>query len=192
MIAEAFSLGLSAASFDVDTFRAAGSTPELRRLTLIMVFFAGVSRALGSAAILALNRVPGRRQLPVYLSEGLVFVGTALVLAACAVVADRIFLNDRISDERLFWIVALAHAPFLFGILVLMPYFGEGIERMLRLWSTILIFYALHKGLAMPVHAALIVAFAGWFTHFLFAATLGRPLAGLVNAIRRFAAGRPI
>lgn len=191
-LAAALGLGLSAAFFDVEAFRAAGSSHEVNRLTLVMLFLAGVSRASGTMVILALNRVPGRRYPLVFATEGLVFVLAALVHAASAVVADRLFFDDRIPDAQLFWIVALAYAPVLFGVFVLMPYLGEAIDRLLKIWAAILVFFALQQGLAMPAYAALAVSLLGWLTYVLLSVTLGRPAAHLVTVARRIAAGRPL
>lgn len=188
-ILAAAGLGLSAAFFDPEPFRAAGSSEMLRSVTLAMLFLAGISRALGTSAILALNHVPGRRYLAAFLTEGVVFVGAALVYAACAVLADWAFFGDRIPNERLFWIVAVAHSPMLFGVLILMPYLGEAIDRALRIWMAVLVFFALHRGLGMPFHAALGVALTGWLTYSVFSIAFGRPLQVLTRALRRLASG---
>ena len=183
-------LGLSASFFDVDAYRDAGETKQLRLLTLLMLFMAGVSRALGSAAILSLNQMPVRRYPLVFAAEGIVFILTAAAFAISAVLVDLLVFSGEIPDTRLFWIVALAHSPILFGLLVMMPYLGEAIDRGLRLWTAVLVFFALHRGLEMPLHAAIGVALIGWLTFALLRVAFGRPVGHLVGAARRLAAGR--
>ncbi|MEM8630007.1 MAG: hypothetical protein AAGF74_02105 [Pseudomonadota bacterium] len=184
-------LGWKAAFFGVEVFQAAGATEELRRQTLVMLVVAGISRAIGTVAILALNQVHGKRYPLVFFVEGLVFAFAALAHALAAVAADWLFFENRVPDAQLFWIVALAHGPYLLGFLVLMPYFGEGIDRLLRLWSTLLIFFALHWAFGMPAHVAVLVAVAGWLTYAVISAVIGRPFRGLAAAARRLAAGGP-
>lgn len=185
----ALKLGYSAAFFNVDVYLDAGDTARLRRLTLLMLFLAGLSRATGTVAILALNRVPGRRYPFVFAVEGLVFVLTALAFAVSAVLADHVFLGNALANSRLFWIVALAHAPMLFGVLILMPYLGEAIDRGLRLWTAALVYHGLFWGFEMPVWAALGTTLIGWVTYAVLSATLGHPAGHLASLARRIAAG---
>jgi hypothetical protein len=191
-VPDAIRLGTEAMFFDIGAFRHAGATAGMRGDILLMLFLAGMSRALGNAAILALNQVPGRRYGVLLAIEGAVFASGALVSATCAGLAAWLLSDESAPAANLFWVIALAHAPHILGVLILMPYAGEFIDRLLRLWSMALLLFGLHLGLGLSVSVSTASALLGWLTVRVLSLLLGGPLDRGVDWMLGLAAGRPL
>ena len=99
-----------------------------------ILLLGGISLGLGQSVILFANRVRRRRYALSLLMNGLIILaGVCLWAATTWLLVSLIFQSD--SPYWLFLSgAALSTAPFLFGFLVLIPYLGNLIFQILRIW----------------------------------------------------------
>jgi len=160
------------------------------RLSLAVVFVAGVSAAAGQSVVLFVNRVAPRRFLLSLLLSGAVFTlaflfwSTSLWLVATyAFGRPRPFLNAMRA-------VGLAYSPQLFGFLVLTPYFGSFISATLSVWNLLAIVVATRAVFQLTTLEGAASAALGWILLQLLQRTIGRPVMGLGRRLRVAVAGR--
>jgi hypothetical protein len=100
----------------------------------IILILAGASVTLGHSVVLFLNRVsPGRFALALVLG-GLELVVEALIWITSVWVVVGLLGVSRPHLVETLDVIGLAYAPFLFGVLVFLPYVGLPILSLLRLW----------------------------------------------------------
>jgi hypothetical protein len=160
------------------------------RLSLAVVFVAGVSAAAGQSVALFVNRVAPRRFVLSLLLSGAVFTlvylfwSTSLWLIATYVFGrPRPFLNALRT-------VGLAYSPELFGFLVLTPYFGSFIAAALSVWNLLAIVVATRAVFHLTTLEGVASAALGWILLQLLQRTIGRPVLGLGRRLRIAVAGR--
>ncbi|MCP4358635.1 MAG: ABC transporter permease [Chloroflexi bacterium] len=147
---------------DPQTFTAAVQHPGGTTLALAMVFLAGVSLTLGQSVVLFANQVSRRRFL-----FSLALYGLGLVLATFMgagiiwVSAEFLFGGSRPYTDLLL-VVALSYTPFLFGFLILLPYLGNIIGPLLRVWALLALITGVMVIYTFPLWMALICCIAGW------------------------------
>ena len=99
-----------------------------------MVVLAGVSMNLGQSVVLFLNRVsPGRFAFALILGGFELVLEALLWITSVWVVVGLLGVSRPHLVETLD-VIGLAYAPFLFGVLVFLPYLGLRILSLLRLW----------------------------------------------------------
>ena len=76
-------------------------------------------------------------------------------------------------------VVSLGQVPYLLGFLVLLPYVGVLLRRLLDAYALVIVVAALAATLEISVPRALAAAAMGWAVQAMAAALLQRPLAGL-------------
>jgi hypothetical protein len=160
------------------------------RLSLTVVFLAGVSSALGQSLVLFANRVPQRRFVLSLLLSGVVFTfvylfwSTSLWLIAVFVFGHRRpFLNALRT-------VGLAYSAQLFGFLVLTPYFGAFVAAALSVWNLLAIVVATRAVFQLSTLEGIASAAIGWMLLQLLHRTIGRPVVRLGMRLRVAVAGR--
>jgi hypothetical protein len=191
-VPDAFALGAAAMRFEPSAFVRVSGGADARTLALIVVYFAGVSQAIGHGVVLFLNRVPPGRFVLSLVLMGAIYVASALTVAVSALVAADLAFDRDLAFAPTIAVLALAHAPRLLGFLTLAPYLGEFIDRLLDVWILLLTLYGLHHGIGLPPAGAALLALLGWGTTRLMLLVLGRPLTRLADAIKRAAAGGPL
>jgi hypothetical protein len=144
---------------------------------------------IGQSVILFVNRVSPSRFLVSLLVNGILFSISLVVWALSIwVVGQWLYPND-ISIGTVMRLVGLGAAPYLFGFLVLIPYMGNFIGRVLSVWSFLIVLAGilhLTGGLLWP---ALVCVGLGWLLIALLTATIGRPIVALRNRIFRQVSG---
>ena len=99
-----------------------------------ILLLGGISLGLGQSVILFANRVRRRRFALSLLVNGLVILaGVCLWAATTWLLVSLLFQSDRPYSLFLSG-ASLSAAPFLFGFLVLIPYLGNLIFQILRIW----------------------------------------------------------
>lgn len=192
VIPDAIGLGLRAMGFEAEAFRRVTADPRARDLALVTVYLAGLSQAVGHGVILFLNRVPPARfALSLALMAAIYVVGALTTSVAAVLIVDAAF-GRSLAFLPTIAVVALAHAPRLLACLILAPYLGEAIDRVLQVWVLALVLFGVHVGLGLPLEGAVFLALVGWVAARLLALVLGRPLGALTAAVRHAAAGGPL
>lgn len=137
-------------------------TPKNRQLALTIVILAAFSHALGSAAILLINRAT----LPVLL--------VALLIDALSIVAGYYLWTFSIwkigqwlkpidpTYGDLLNPIGFAYAPQVLNFLTLIPLLGRPIELILAVWSLLAVIVAVRQGLDIKTRQAALICLIGW------------------------------
>lgn len=159
------------------------------RWALLVVFFAGLSQALGQSVVLFANRVrPRRFVLSLLVGAGLYVFGFLLLVASVWLVARYGFGREQ-PLRTVARVVGLAYAPYLLGFAVLTPYLGSFISVALSLWSLAALLIALEVAFGFGLYQALLCSALGWLLLQVVQRTVGRPVQSLVVLARSLAAG---
>lgn len=122
----------------------------------------GISLAIGQSVVLFANRVGRRRFIFSLLMSGLVFLLWIIFWAGSTWLLIQIFLNQTLSFTEIMLIAALSMAPLLFGFLVLLPYIGNVVFQLLRVWILLIFLVAISTGTEISYLLALIFTVLGW------------------------------
>lgn len=148
--------------------------PNADILALLLAVLAGISRLVGDSVALFINRVSPRRFFIALLGGGVTFALELILWAFSIFVVARIFGAGDESLRMIFFIVAVASAPWLFGFLVFAPYLGALIRWLLQIWSWLIVLVLLRDAFALSLFTAFVTATVGWLllrgAGFLFAA----------------------
>lgn len=147
---------------DPAAFRTALRAAEGGQIALFVMFMAGMSDTLGQSVVLLANRVTRRRFVVSLLFSGLLLIVSVFFwVMTISLIASLVFETSRPFRDVLV-VVALSHAPLLFGFLVLLPYLGNVIYHILRVW----VFLAVVVGVAVVypfgVWEAVACSVLGW------------------------------
>ncbi len=160
------------------------------RLSLAVVFVAGVSAAAGQSVALFVNRVAPRRFVLSLLLSGAVYTLAYLFWSTSLwLIAVHVFGHPRPYLNAL-RTVGLAYSPQLFGFLVLTPYFGSFISAALSVWNLLAIVVATRAVFHLTTLEGAASAALGWILLQLLQRTIGRPVLGLGRRLRVAVAGR--
>jgi hypothetical protein len=119
---------------DRSAFDAIEQSSHGLRDAFIVLILAGASVTLGQSVVLFLNRVsPGRFALALLLG-GLELVLEALIWITLVWLIVGLLGVSRPHLLETLDVIGLAYAPFLFGVLIFLPYVGLPIFSVLRLW----------------------------------------------------------
>jgi hypothetical protein len=159
------------------------------RLALLVVFFGGLSTALGQSVILFANRVSPRRFLASLLVQAVLFVLAFVLWVAAVWLVAGLLLDRPLPFAQALTAVGLAHAPLLLGFLVLAPYFGAAIANLLSIWTLLATLLATATAYDLAPGGAALAAGLGWLLSQLAQRTVGRPITRLGRALRHAVAG---
>jgi hypothetical protein len=177
---EAIGLALS---LSPELLRLATDTGGLNRVALAVAGLGGASLLLGESVVLFLNRVPPVRFALSLLLNGVIFAGELAVWAATIWWLGTRGLGADVTLTTMVNLVALGAAPFVFGFLVLAPYMGPAIARLLWVWSLLITVRAVAFGLGTGIALAAAMAGLGWLLVLLLSRTLGRPVIRARNRV---------
>ena len=107
------------------------------RDAFIVVVLAGASLSLGQSVVLFLNRVSFGRFAFALILGGFELVLEALLWITSVWVVVGLLGVSRPHLVETLDVIGLAYAPFLFGVLVFLPYLGLRILSLLRLWMAL-------------------------------------------------------
>lgn len=182
--------GLQAVLFlDPRAFAVVENSPESGRLITVIAVLGGASLLIGQSVILFVNRVRPLRFLLSLLVNGLVFyIGLVIWALAIWLTSQFLFPND-IPLNTVARMIGLSAAPYLFGFLVLIPYMGDFIGRVLSVWSFLIVLAALTFVSRGAFWQVLLCTGLGWLLITVMSLTIGRPIVALRNRLFRAAAG---
>lgn len=124
----------------------------------------GISFMLGQSAVLAINKVTRLRGALTLLAAGLGIVVMAAIEASLAGLAGRLLFGDVLGVREIMPSVLISYAPFWFGFLVLLPYSGPVVARVLHVWHFVLLWTLLVPLLNVGPTPALLVAAIAWLS----------------------------
>jgi hypothetical protein len=148
---------------DPAVFQAVLDTPITSLLALVILFLAGLSDTIGHSVVLFANRVPRRRFLFALFVEALIFVAGVFFWAGSIwLLADLIFGAVQ-PYTHVLSVVALGYAPLLFGFLILLPYLGNIIYVVLRVWVLLAVIVGVSVVFGFGLGPAVVCSALGWF-----------------------------
>ncbi|NCC37571.1 MAG: hypothetical protein EOM24_37010 [Chloroflexia bacterium] len=163
--------------------------PNTNWVILMIAFLGGASMLVGQSVILFVNRVrPGRFVLSL-LVNGIIFATSLLIWAIAIWATGQVLFPNDISFRTVMRMVGLGATPYLFGFLVLIPYLGTFIGRVLSVWSFLVVLAGitfLANGALWP---ALVCVGLGYLLVTVGSATIGRPILAVRNWLFKTAAG---
>lgn len=163
-------------TLDPTAFATLNSTPYPVLLVAVLIFLAGGSTLIGQSAILFLNRIQPARFAFSMLLNSIIWLASfalwALVLWSLA-----LLLGERtLTPLAVFAVIGLSSAPFVFGILIFLPYVGELIARLLYVWSLLVMLRIVETVTREPWGTALLLVAVGWVLMLVVSRTIGAPL----------------
>src|SRR6266487_4194061 len=152
-----------AMALDPDAFRTVQVRPSVGMLTWTVLILAGIVFALGAFS----------------------WMFTSWLIATYA-------FGVHESIITVIQVVCLAYAPQLFGFLILLPYMGPLIRRLLYAWSFLAMVVAISTITHLVLWQAFLCNLLGWAVVEALQRTIGRPIIALNKWIRQAAAGVPL
>lgn len=168
---------------DPETFARVEQLPRSGLLTLGIAIIGGISQLIGQSVILFVNRVkPGRFAFSLLLNGLTYFIGI-LVWGSLIWLSGAFVFRMDASYPTVLRMVTLGAAPFVFGFLVLIPYAGVFIGRVLGVWSLLIVLAATNFTYGFAFWQGAVVVTLGWLLMMLLSNTLGKPIVALRNAL---------
>jgi hypothetical protein len=182
---------VAALRFRDDLLLVAQRQARSEAVILTVVLLAGISLLIGQSTILFINQLS-----PFWFASSLVLAALLFVLrlalwAAAAWILSASLFGTRHAFGPILRIIGLGSAPFVFGWLILLPYLGPSIARLLNVWSFLIVLHAVRYAWGGGFGEALVCIGGGWAITLAVARVLGLPLAALGNRFRRRLAGAP-
>ncbi|MFN2124789.1 MAG: hypothetical protein ACK2UP_14925, partial [Candidatus Promineifilaceae bacterium] len=131
-------------------------------LDLIILFLAGLSDTIGHSAVFFANRVPRRRFLFALVVEALGFVTGVFIWAFSIWLLAGFLFNAQQNYANVVRTVSLGYAPLLFGFLILLPYLGNIIFVILRVWVLLAVLVAVSVDYNFGFWPAFTCSVLGW------------------------------
>jgi hypothetical protein len=137
-------------------------TRRTKRIALTIVILAAVSRVLGSAVILLINRTePSVLFLALWI-EGLAVAGGYYFWTFTIFKIGAWLKPGHVTYRELLVPIGFAYSPQVLNFLTLIPLLGEGIERILAVWSLLAVIVAVRQGLDIKTRWAVLICLVGW------------------------------
>jgi hypothetical protein len=167
-----------------------GAHPLNLAVTATVAGLAGISTLFGNSVVLFLNRVRGWRFAATLALNGVGMVALYVVQALVIAVIGAAILGRRPDLLVVVRAVMLSSAPLVFGVLVLIPYSGPAIGRLLQAWSVVVLWFLVDAAFHTNLAAALVITLVGWGVMQLASWGLSRPMKWLGDRIWSGITGR--
>jgi hypothetical protein len=162
-------------------FEAVQAYPQSGWVILVIALLGGASLLVGQSVILFVNQVrPGRFALSLLLN-GIVFTISLGGWAVATWLAGQVLLPNPIPLGAVIRMIGLGAAPYVFAFLMLIPYAGNFIGRLLAVWSFLVVLAGITHLAEGAFWLALICVGVGWLLVMVMSATIGRPVIALRN-----------
>ncbi|MDX1413699.1 MAG: YIP1 family protein [Candidatus Promineifilaceae bacterium] len=141
---------------------AAVSISESWKIGLFILITAGLSYTLGQSVVLFANRVT-RRNFYISLTISALSLAFNVILWAFTIwLLAEILFGGRQSLAVVLTVVAISFAPYLFGFLILIPYLGNIIGYVLRIWVLLAVIVGVSAAFQFSFWQALACSALGW------------------------------
>jgi hypothetical protein len=131
-------------------------------IALAILILGGTSLAIGQSVVLFANRVNRRRFVLSITLSGLVFLLWVLLWAGSTWLLMLVVHGQDLSYTEILLGAAISMAPLLFGFLVLLPYIGNPIFQLLRIWILLIFLVVISVETEANYLGALALAALGW------------------------------
>ena len=164
-------------------------SPRTGWVVLAIAILGGAGLLLGQSVILFVNRVRPARFFLSLLLNGVVFTISLTIWALAIWGLGTLFFTERPAFGLVLRLVGLSAAPYVFGLLVLVPYLGEFVYRVLSVWSVVIAAGATAYSFRVGWWPAFAVVGASWMLIWALTNTVGRPVLAARNRAWQLAAG---
>jgi hypothetical protein len=189
LIHDFFYLLGSALTLNREVFVAVRDDPRALVVSFLIAFVAGCSYTIGRSVVLFANRVPRNRFIRTVILAAIVYVVRAVIWCISAWLIARV-LFGRVPFNIALLAVLLGQAPQVFSFLVMVPYVGSSLRRLLDAYAFVVVLAATRTMLDASITRTLLCVTAGWFVQSVIADLLERPLAGVHPWMWRASAGQ--
>ena len=178
---------------DAEVFKAIPSMPYSLPAALLVVFMAGFFQSLSQIVVLFINQVqPLRFVLSLLISALLFVVGYGFWALSTWTLLGVVF-NSPLSFLEMLRTLGFSYAPLaVFGVFVMLPYFGGGVFVVLSIWTLLAVVVGLENLTEMSRWDAFGSAVLGWVVLQLSQKTIGQPIASVGQWITNWVAGEEL
>jgi hypothetical protein len=174
---------------DPGVFQFVEQYPQSVWVVVGIVFLAGASTLLGQSAVLFINRVRKSRFVISLITNGLVFIISYFVWGLTVYVIGRILFEINPPWGQFVRMVGLSTAPLVFGFLVLIPWMGPFIGKVLNIWSLLILIAIVEHQFKIGFVGAVTCVVLGWLVSLGVTNTIGRPIVALRNKVFQMVSG---
>ena len=175
---QAIQLGLR---LQPDVVQIAETYPNAGWIAFGVVMVAGISLLLGQSVILFVNQVTPGRFVVSLVSNGILLVVGWIFWSVTVWVIGSWFLEEQPEFVLVTRLIGLSYAPLVYGFLILMPYLGPFVQRLLYAWSFLIALRVVEFSFQVGFWPALFCVGVGWLLLMLLTSTVGRPLVAVRN-----------
>lgn len=190
-LASLWRVTVAALRFREDLLRVSQTEAQSEAVILTIILLAGMSLLIGQSTILFINQVS-----PLWFALSLVVYGVLYVLrfalwAAAIWLLSMSLFGTSHAFGPLIRIVGLGSAPFVFGWIILLPYLGPFVARLLTIWSFLIVFHAVGYAWGIGFGETLVSVGGGWALTLVVTRAIGLPFVALRDRLRRRLTGAP-
>ena len=148
-----------------------------------IVFLAGASVLLGHSAVLFINQVRKSRFVISLITNGIVFIISYVVWGLIVWLVGRLLFSVDPPWGQFVRMVGLSTAPLVFGFLVLIPWMGPFVGKVLNIWSMLILIAIVEYQFKIGFWGAVVCVGLGWLASLALTNTIGRPITALRNKV---------
>lgn len=156
--------------FDGLLFREASfshvQTTEGYQQVLILFVFGAISKGLGEAGILLINRVSRAEFIRSIVGSAVVLAFAAVVWSGCIWVACKYALGLDLQWLQVQSLVLVSYIPLIFGFLVIIPHVGLLWHRVLMVWGLLIVITGLHYQFGLTLLQGVACSGGGWLIYY--------------------------
>ena len=174
-------------------FQTIHSQPHSLLAALTIVFLSGFAQSLSQIVVLSINQVrPLRFVMSLFISASFFVVGYGFWALSIWTILNLSFAGHLPLTEVL-RTLGFSYAPLmLFGVFVMLPYFGGGIFVLLSIWILLAVVVGIEAITPLGRWEAFASAALGWVVLQLLQKTVGQPIASLGQWIANWVAGEEL
>jgi hypothetical protein len=162
--------------------RAAALGPQVAWGILLL---AGLSLTIGQSVTLFANRVSRERFVRALLLSASIFALSAALWAGSIWLIARLLFDLSSPFRHVLISVGLSYAPLLFGLFIFMPYLGNVLNHVLRIWVLLVSIAAITSSANLRIGQALICVVLGWLVWQGLSSYVGKPIGRAIDALER-------
>ncbi len=177
-------------SLQQDSFFLLPETSSRLFFIILVVILASISEAIGQSVVLFINRVKRHRFLAALLTTAIIyFFNYFFWVMSISLIVKSVLKVQFDQQYAVFFIVALAYLPRLFGFLVFSPLLGSVINVLLKIWGMLILHLSLVNILGLANPEAVVIVLIGFLLTQIIKRSFGHPLIVWARALTRRVAG---
>ena len=165
--------------------------PQSLEIAVAVAVLAGISTLLGDSVVLFFNRLRGWRFAFTLVLNGVAMVALYLLQAAVVWLVGPLVTGHRPTLVTVATGVMVSTAPLVFGVFVLVPYFGPAIQAILQIWGLVALWLSVDVMFRTDHWSALLVTLLGWGFMQVLSWAFAKPVAWAGERIWRLISGTP-